>query len=286
MIKFNIATDDEGNSAISIYGDGLTTVVTEDHPNFSRIATALVNKEDVTQFLDLSSLVDGIDDRVAIVGNTVYFDGEPVHNKLTSTILRYHREGRDYGGLVRFMERLAENPSARGREVIFEWIQNRDLTITPDGTFIGWKGVGQDLLSVHSGKAQVDGVETVGRIPNEVGSVISMPRTHVMDDPNVDCHQGLHVGTYEYARNFGAVLLEVEVGPEDVVSVPASDTSWKFRCCKYTVLTVHNDKNDEAWEQDYEAEATEVDADPGIDSLEVVIPATFMEKLRSKWRKN
>lgn len=288
-IKFNIAVDDDGNGAISIYTDGAAVTVQHDHPNFSRISQALVRGEDPTPLLSLGQFVSEIDERVKIYGDVVYFDGEAIHNSLTRTILRYFREGRDTTGLVRFMERLTENPSRRGREVIFEWVQDKDLTITEDGAFIGWKGVSHDMRSVHSGKAVVETedegpIEHTGRIPNEVGSIVSMPRSEVMDDPNADCHVGLHVGTYEYARGFGNVLLEVEVGPEDVVSVPASSTSWKIRCCKYKVLRVHEGET-EAFDVEYEAEAEFDGEDPGLDDLALVIPASFMDRLRSKWLK-
>lgn len=284
-LKYDIAVGDDG-STITIYSNGEVTTIQHDHPNFTRISEALVHGQDPAKFLNIAQAIAGIDERVVVQPDAVYFDGQPVHNTLTRQILRYQREGRDTTGLVRFMERLSENPSRRGRDVIFEWVDRRDLTITEDGCFIGWKGVNTDaegtLRSVSSGTAFVDDVEHTGRIPNTVGSVVSMPRTEVMDDPTQECSVGLHVGTYEYAKGFGSVLLEVKVAPEDVISVPASETSWKLRCCRYEVLRIHEGEDD-TFDEQYEPEG-EWD-DPGVEPLAEIIPERWLARIRNAIRR-
>lgn len=280
-LSYNIAVNEDGEGAISLVVDGTAHTIQHDHPSFTNIADALLKGEDPTRWLDIQAPITQLDERVSIQDNVVYFDGEVVNDVLTRQILRFHREGRDPSGLVRFLERIQDNPSRRAREVLFKWVDDRDLTITPDGTFIGWKGVGDDMRSKFSGDAFVDGVEYKGQqIPNEVGSVVSMPRTEVMDDPNSDCSYGLHVGTYNYAKGFGSVLLEVEVGPEHVVSVPSGSESWKIRTCEYTVLRIHGGETDQ-FDEEYEAPATY--SDPGLDPLAVVVPETFLARLRTKW---
>lgn len=279
MTKFNIAIDEEGESVITFISEGESVTITRTHPNWSRIASAVINNEDPTQFLSIAKAIADMDERVVVLDGEVYFDGEPVHGALQRTILRYNAEGRDTGGIVKFLERLADNPSKRGRETIFEWIADRDLTITEDGYFIGWKGVTADQTSCNRGTAWVDGVQHEGNIPNPVGATISMPRTEVMDDPNAHCHVGLHVGTYEYAKGFGQVLLEVAVDPANVVSVPESATSWKIRCCEYKVLKVHETESD--WfEEDYEAESEWEDVGPDV--LKEVVPESFLARMRAK----
>lgn len=279
MTKFNIAIDDEGESVITFVSEGESVTITRTHPNWSRIASAVVNGEDATQFLSIAKAIADMDERVVVLNDEVYFDGEPVHGALQRTILRYNAEGRDTDGIVKFLERLSENPSLRGRETIFEWIAERNLTINEDGYFIGWKGVQADGSSCNRGTAWVDGVQHEGNIPNPVGSTISMPRTAVMDDPNAHCHVGLHVGTYEYARGFGAKLLEVAVDPANVVSVPESATSWKIRCCEYKVLREHVTES-ESFEEDYEAESEWEDIGPDV--LQDVVPESFLARMRAK----
>lgn len=279
---YNIAYNEDGQSVITLFSKGEVITIDGGHPNHDRIAHALLNGEDPVRFLSIAQAIIDMDERVVILGNTVHFDGEPIHNTLARTILRYTTEGRDTTGLVKFMERLAENPSARGREVIFEWVADRDLTIMEDGRFVGWKGVGEDFRSQSSGTAYVDGVKYENqRIPNKVGSVVSMPRTEVMDDPNQDCHVGLHIGTHQYAKGFGSTLLEVAIDPADVVSVPARDTSWKIRCCQYEVLAIHESEQ-ATFDTEYEAEA-EFDAEVDLDeALETVVPGGFLARMRAR----
>jgi hypothetical protein len=65
-----------------------------------------------------------------------------------------------------------------------------------------------------------------------------MDRSQVDDDPNNTCSYGLHVGAWDYVKGFNnGVILEVEVNPEDVVTIPYDYDSQKMRVCKYKVLT-------------------------------------------------
>lgn len=283
--KYTLVIDEDGNSVATIINAGEVVTIDESHPNAQRIFAAVANKEDPTRFLSISQAILSMDERVVVQGNSVFFDGVEQHNALARTILRYQQEGRDTQNLVKFMERLAENPSKRGRETIFEWISERELVIDDEGRFIAWKGVQDDHTSCHRGDAFVDDVEYKdSHIPNAVGSVISMPRTEIMDDPTVHCHVGLHVGTYEYANGFGAVLLEVAVDPADVVSVPSSATSWKLRCARYEVLAIHETESDE-FEGDYEPEG-EFTEEATLEALESAVPSSFLARLKERLKAN
>jgi hypothetical protein len=73
---------------------------------------------------------------------------------------------------------------------------------------------------------------------NGIGELLEMPRNGVDDDANRGCSKGYHVGSLEYASNFGganAKLLIVRVDPADVVSVPHDCAHQKVRTCRYTV---------------------------------------------------
>jgi hypothetical protein len=66
-----------------------------------------------------------------------------------------------------------------------------------------------------------------------------MPRSLVNDDKYQACSTGLHVGSYDYVKDFGgqwARFVTVKVFPEDVVSVPVDYSGGKLRACKYEVL--------------------------------------------------
>lgn len=289
-MRYNMVLSSEGNSTVVITDANLnTTTVDDSHPNFVRIIEALRNNEDPTEWfstLGKDNLV-ALSDRVTVEGGKLCFDGDPVYDGLAQTIIRYRREGRDVHNLVRFMERLSNNPSFRSREQLFTWTQAKDLTIDSDGFIIGFKGVTRGMLSINSGSALVDGVPHNGQIPNAVGTVISMPRSKVQDDPTQGCSHGLHAGNWSYASGFGEVVLEVRIDPADVVSVPSDCSFQKLRCCRYEVVAIHETDDDDL--SDYEPDA-DWDEFEAIDELEEwddfidYAPPTFVERLLTKLR--
>lgn len=285
-MRFNMVNTSEGRSTIVIFPEdgGDLVTVTDSHPNYVRIATALLQDQDPTEFLsgETRSIVEALSDRVEIIDGVLHFDGDEVFDNLASVIERYHAEGRDASNLVRFMERLAENPSRRSREQLFSWTQAKDLTIDADGYIIAYKGVSEDLLSMSSGTALVDGEQVTGQIPNMVGTVIEMPRSQVQDDPDVGCSYGLHVGSWDYASGFGPVTLEVRLDPADVVSVPRDCGYQKLRCCRYTVVAIHDRPEDDL--SDYEPEAI-WDQDEAMDAFMEFIPQSFYDRLRERLRR-
>jgi hypothetical protein len=285
VVRFDLNIDQDGNGTVTVVSDdGESVVVTNDHANFRRIVQACLAGEDPTPFLSVAAAVKAIDGRVEVHRNFVTFNGEAIDNSLTETILRWTREGRDTTGLVRFLENLQANPSQRSREQLFDWLQAKDITITEDGHFIGYKGVREDFRSCTAGPATVNGEDLEhDHVPNDVGNVIEVPREYVQVDPNQGCSTGLHVGNYSYARGFGQLLLEVKVNPADVVSVPADCSFQKLRCCRYEVVGVHEEDFDDL--SDYEPEATAED-DDDLDVLEPYIPTSFLQRLRERFSRS
>lgn len=264
--KYDFNTDGDRSSVSFVLSDEcrLVTITTDDSPDgFPKIVSALLSgtalsKDDLNRILNPNAVrVTRLDERVGIDERTgaLVFDGTEIHDTLAETIVRHFREGRDTSGLVKFLENLAKNPSRRSREHLFNWTKTQELRITPDGCFIGYKGVKNDHTSVHAGPATVDGVEMNGYIPNRVGSVISVPRDYVDDDYSNGCSHGLHVGNYRYARNWAHVLLEVKVNPADVVTVPNGEFE-KLRCARYEVLAIH--------EPSVPDDAEKYEAEPGL----------------------
>jgi hypothetical protein len=254
VLAFTFSTDlDNGTSAVTFVDPSTGEVETYDdqHPLFKALTGALI-ANDVAEVRSL--LQDGVStrvskgllrlsERVQVDGDTVTFDGTPVHTTVAATLRRWLHEDRDTKGLVKFMELVDANPSRHSREQLWTWIERAGLTVDEDGYVLGYKAIASDGLSIHAGtdKVYVDGVEHTGRIPNRVGAVVAMDRRDVDDDFSKDCSYGLHVGTYEYANSFGGstgILTEVRFSPADVVSVPSYDTN-KLRTSRYEVLAVH-----------------------------------------------
>lgn len=240
---YEIVIDEQGQSVLTVIEDGETYTVTSDEPMFAMQLDAALTGQSLSEIRsaapNLTALTE-LSERVFVSDTTIEFDGEPVHDSLARTIQRYWQEGRPYGGLVKFMERLSLNTCEHSRNALWDWVKDRDLEVDNEGFLIAYKGVQIDQTSVTAGWAFVDDVRVDGHIPNQEGSIISMPRSEVQHDPAVGCSFGLHVGTKSYATGFGTVLLTVRVDPVDVVSVP-TDCNWeKMRVCRYKVIDVHD----------------------------------------------
>lgn len=225
----------------------------ESHENFDEILDGLKNERDVYDLFDPQEALNRefrqVTDRVSLSGGRVHFDLVPVHDAVAEHIIRHMREDKEFDPepLAKFMERLAANPSEHSREHLFKWLQSERFTINEDGKIVGYKGVNKSgtdsngdvkFVSVHSGPAVVDGKPVNGHVPNQPGSVVQMPRDQVTFDPAQACSAGLHVGTWSYAKGFGQVVLEVEVDPADVVSVPSDANGTKMRCWRYKIVQV------------------------------------------------
>jgi len=251
-MQFSIVGNDDGDENITVFLSGRGPLVAHSsHPNFERIREGALNRdESIADLFDVAQTVatkfERLSDRVTMANGRLYLDGVEVDNVLTKQVIRYQNEGvQDWRSLVNFFENVQANPNEHSREQLFEWLDRRDFTITPDGMIVGYKGVRADngeFTSINTGTAIVDGEVKTGAIPNYIGAVVEMPRNQVQWDPSEGCSTGLHVGSYRYADSFSqGALLEVHVNPRDVVSVP-TDSDWeKMRVCRYVVVnTIDN----------------------------------------------
>ncbi len=245
-----------GNESLTIYlNDGDILTLDEEHPRYDSIRSFVVNglEEDydnaddhVRELHDVGANLAGdlrkLSEHIGYDGSGILWEGKPVNNALTRHVVRMVKDGDAYEPFVAFMEKLALNPSPMSRKYLFKWLASRDFTITEDGDILGYKAVqvSPDNLSIHSGKEKVlvNGVEHIGYIPNPIGATVEMDRSLVNPNGSHYCSVGLHIGTYDYAEQFGGGVggrvLHVTVDPADVVSVP-DDTGTKMRVSKYHV---------------------------------------------------
>lgn len=246
-VQYTLVGTEDGESIVVFVAGEAPQVAQDSHPNFAQIVTrAKAQDPTVVELFDIAATVtqkfERLSERVTTAHGRLYLDGEEVDNALTQQVLRFMDEGiDDFRPLVAFFENVQANPNEHSREMLYSWLAGRNFTITPLGMIVGYKAVRErdgEFVSIHGGKAIVDGEVKTGSIPNRIGSVIEMPRGDVQFDPSVGCHTGLHVGTYDYAENFGGSgpMLEVHVNPRDVVSVPTDCDAQKMRTCRYVVV--------------------------------------------------
>jgi hypothetical protein len=159
--------------------------------------------------------------------NQILIDGQVAPAILGKKIKEFADQGLPYEPLVKFAQKLRNNPSKRALDHLYEFLEQNNFTITESGSFIGYKKIRDDWTD-----------KATGTFDNSVGNSISMPRNEVDEDPDHTCSYGLHVSNWEYQANFGAGrTIEVEVNPADVVAIPRDYNGSKIRVCAYRVLS-------------------------------------------------
>jgi len=233
------------------------------HPHFEAIRSGLAAGDD--SVLDLFNVATGaarkfeqVTDRVSYNGKDILFDGDPVHTVLAEQVLRAIEAGEDsYAPLAKFWEKLESNPDDHSREQAYDWLACHAFQITEEGDVVGYKGVSSDgnggyvsgwasaVPDVPSAFVDGEPVKPLSKVPNKVGTTVTMPRSEVVHDPTQACRRGLHVSTRSYAEGYAhnGAIMEVHVNPRDIVSVPTDGGGEKVRVCRYKVARVSESDN-------------------------------------------
>lgn len=200
----------------------------------------------ITQYFnDLKFTItkNSLNDSEEVVSADVSYKGQPLPEVLKQKLIEMYKAGAtDFSHLFNFIDNLLANPDKNSREQLYGFLVHKNMPITDNGTFIAYKGVRGDYYSITGNTSTVvlEGkVNGQGHILNEFGKTIRVRHEDVENDPAVGCSQGLHVGSYEYAKGFKSStgrLLAVEVNPKDVVSVPLDCACQKCRVSAYKVL--------------------------------------------------
>lgn len=176
---------------------------------------------------------------LTIDGTGILYRGRPLHGVDVDRVLAFQQGNLPYEPLANFMSRKMANTSQRAIQELYPWLEHRNISLTPSGKFIGYKGVRSDFYSVRGNTETVvlqGVVNSDGHILNEIGQTIEVLRSCVSDDFRNPCGPGLHVGSLSYAMGWGQRCMLVEVDPADVVSVPTDCDCQKLRVCKYKVI--------------------------------------------------
>jgi len=153
-------------------------------------------------------------------------DGVEMDVELANKVREFKKRNVPFDYLIRLAKRIENIDSFHVRQQLYSFLNHNGHPITKDGKFIAYKKVRGDYTDLHT-----------GTMDNSVGQVVEMPRSMVDDNPNNTCSSGLHVASFDYAKDFGrGRLLICEVAPEDVVSVPVDYDQQKMRTCKYKVV--------------------------------------------------
>lgn len=249
------------SNGIVLFIDGRPIDINNTDIRYSDILNAAVsnNESRLLSLINKSEDEIIVDEIKATVTNSEYFgdleiitssDGKAtvkyktieLPDCLRDKLISLYREGcTDFSHYYMFCEKLLANPSDNSREQLYQFLDTRNLPITQDGNFIAYKGLDHNMISIHGNlKTTVLSGERLcdGRIKNNIGDIIRVRVADVETNPDVACSTGLHVGSYAYARNFGNIVVAVEVNPAHVISVPNDCNYGKCRVSEYKVLNV------------------------------------------------
>lgn len=238
----------------SITNNSITIVVTnangnkvftinKTHPNYDQVLDAIRNGEEskIESLCNIATAVENFyEGKVSVKNGQIYYGNLAVNGPIVDRVIEFAKNKLPVQPLLKFINKLYENPSARAVNELYSFLEHKNMPITPDGNFLAYKGVRSDYYSITAGNIQlVEGkVDSSGRIFNGVGEEIAVVRNQVCDDKNTGCSKGLHAGSVKYATEFGAggKVVIVEINPADVVSIPTDCECQKLRTCAYKVV--------------------------------------------------
>lgn len=205
------------------------------HPEYIALVECVKTGDD-TEFLALLNtgviIENWSDGAFRFTDGVLYYVDEVVHNVITDRIIEMLKQGFDYKPMLKFLERLYQNPSYRAINELYTFLTHKFLPITEDGYFLAYKAVTSDFRDKYT--CQID---------NSVGQSPTMPRFRVDDNCDMGCSKGLHVGAIDYVKSYGSAgdkVVICRVDPADVVSVPLDSEHQKVRCCKYEVVAEYD----------------------------------------------
>jgi len=225
--------------------NGKSLTMEQDNPAF-KVAVKTILKEEWDNLADLFDTGKAVENfaegNVKVEDGEVYYKDEIVHGHVVGRILDLMSGDKPYKSVIRFLDKLMDNPSRRAVNELYAFLEHKSMPLTPEGNFLAYKGVREDFTDWHSGK-----------FDNKVGDVNEMPRRNVCDNANIGCSDGFHAGSLDYARQYGngGHLMVVEIDPSDVVSVPLDCDCQKLRTCKYKVVSLFEKKLEEPMCDEY-----------------------------------
>ena len=234
------------SNAITVIWEGQPYTVNTDNPNYTGLKNALLNAEynNIGRFLDIKKQIEDFSHgSIKVVAEKVYYGNYELKGFVIDKLLEFLRSGaKDAQPILNFIENLMFNPSKNSVDQLYTFLSYKSLPLTETGNIIGYKGVGANYYSKHGNKNTIvitGTVEENGCILNKVGETIEVARNCVDDNKDNHCSNGLHIGSYDYAKDWAGNdghLMMVEFNPCDAVSVPTDCNFQKLRVSKYKVI--------------------------------------------------
>lgn len=229
---------------VTVAIDGKIHTFDRTHPNYESVRDAVVGQdwEAVSENADYQKKFKKLTFGFFEINEygEIFHQGQPLEdNDFSDTIISLHEKDIKPAALLKFIERLKENPSLTSIESAVRFIKNNRLPIDSAGFLLTYKKIKSNYTDCHT-----------GTIDNSIGQVVAMKRDDVTLNPSQTCASGLHVCSKSYLSHFGGDRIVVcKVDPADIVSVPHDYNNAKMRVMRYEVI--HELKNGESIPDDY-----------------------------------
>lgn len=211
--------------------------IKRDHPRFTAALAAIEDPSiDLDHLVALFAPADAYEralidsEAIGIEDGVLTFYGEPVKSHLAERFTDAFNLGLNTDAWENLARNIYANPDTWVREDLVDWLELSGMPQTPDGCFLAWKYVDQDLKSCH---ADTDGT----RYDHTPGNVVEMDRSRCDTNRNSTCSTGLHFCSLGYLGYSGGTRkILVKVDPRDVTAIPREAGLQKGRCCRYEVI--------------------------------------------------
>jgi len=246
---------------ITLFIDGEQTIINKSHKNFDNILMALRKaKYDVIPSLlkgtifekeDESGVFEYENTRVTASGLEIFINNKWIllNTYVTNYIVAEYNSGnKNIKHLLKFVNHLIKNPSKNSVDQLYGFLEHHNLVIDEDGFVVAFKGIKENDYSVMGNPNTIvlqGETNEKGQILNKVGSTIEISRLSCVDNPDASCAEGLHVGSYSFAKGWGTKFILVRFNPADAVSVPNNSTFHKCRVCRYEIIKELNKEKPE-----------------------------------------
>jgi hypothetical protein len=238
----------DGQDRWTVVVDGMSYVFDKEHPKYNDLVNAVISSNEEffkTFFMTSKEITEWSEGNFKLEGGYIRYKGRQLHNVLSDYILGLVKSGKDYGAMLKFTENLYLNPSFKVVERLYQFLSYKNMPITSDGCFLGYKAVTSDFMD-----------KKTRTINNDVGQKPIFERNMVDDNMNQSCSYGLHVGTLSYVNGFannGDNIIICKVNPANVVAIPYDDAQ-KLRCCEYEVVDLYRAPLDDVYDDSYDEE--------------------------------
>jgi hypothetical protein len=205
------------------------------------------NFDEVTRLLDVKASIAAPFEKATLgtvevrenadpmVAPEIFVDGLQVYGAVADMITQCEKKGIPTKALKAFWKKVQSNPLLVGKESMLSFLQNNKVPLLPNGNFLAYKGVhSTDDPTKFTSTHDTSFIYTLGKMAE-------LRREDCTVDVNNTCGPGLHVGGFQHAAGYGNTMIDCEVNPADVTSVPHSE-AMKLRACRVLPVRVNKDR--------------------------------------------